>query len=49
VTYARRACQDLAPPLGDLDVAAVREAGHPPISFRQFILKMHSRCNLSCS
>jgi uncharacterized protein len=36
-------------PLLDLDVTAVREAGHPPVPFRQFILKVHSRCNLSCS
>ena len=36
-------------PLLDLDVAAVREAGDRPVPFRQFILKVHSRCNLSCS
>lgn len=36
-------------PLLDLDVAAVRAAGSKPIPFRQFILKVHSRCNLSCS
>ena len=36
-------------PLLDLDVAAVREAGHLPIPFNQFILKVNSRCNLSCS
>lgn len=36
-------------PVVDLDVAAVKEAGHTPIPFRQFILKIHSRCNLSCS
>lgn len=36
-------------PLHDLDVTAVREAGHRPVPFRQFILKVHSRCNLSCS
>jgi uncharacterized protein len=36
-------------PLLDLDVAAVREAGHRPVPFRQFILKINSRCNLSCS
>jgi uncharacterized protein len=36
-------------PLLDLDVAAIRTAGHLPAPFRQFILKVHSRCNLSCS
>jgi uncharacterized protein len=36
-------------PLLDLDVAQVLAAGHEPVPFRQFILKVHSRCNLSCS
>jgi uncharacterized protein len=36
-------------PLLDLDVAEIRAAGHQAIPFRQFILKVHSRCNLSCS
>jgi len=36
-------------PLLDLDVAKIRAAGHQAIPFRQFILKVHSRCNLSCS
>src|SRR5215813_3431350 len=36
-------------PLLELDVAAIRAAGHQPAPFRQFILKVHSRCNLSCS
>ena len=36
-------------PLLDLDVAATRKAGHQPVPFQQFILKVHSRCNLSCS
>jgi uncharacterized protein len=36
-------------PLLDLDVAKMRAAGHAPVPFRQFILKVHSRCNLSCS
>ncbi len=36
-------------PLLDLDVAALRAAGYKPMPFRQFILKIHSRCNLSCS
>jgi len=33
----------------DLDVAHARETGHAPVPFQQFILKIHSRCNLSCS
>lgn len=36
-------------PLLDLDVELMRAAGHKPVPFRQFILKIHSRCNLSCS
>jgi uncharacterized protein len=36
-------------PLLDLDVARMRRLGHQPVPFRQFILKVHSRCNLSCS
>jgi uncharacterized protein len=36
-------------PLLDLDVTAIRAAGHQPLPFRQFIVKAHSRCNLSCS
>ena len=36
-------------PLLDLDIAALRAQGHQPVPFRQFILKVHSRCNLSCS
>jgi uncharacterized protein len=36
-------------PLLTLDVAAALAAGHRPAPFRQFILKVHSRCNLSCS
>ena len=40
----------LAPwPLQQLDVAQARNAGHEPVPFRQFILKIHSRCNLSCT
>ncbi len=35
-------------PLLDLDVAKIRAAGHEPVPFQQFILKIHSRCNLSC-
>lgn len=36
-------------PHRDLDVAAMRARGHQPVPFRQFILKVHSRCNLSCT
>jgi uncharacterized protein len=36
-------------PLLDLDVAAVRAAGYQPAPFQQFIMKVHSRCNLACS
>lgn len=36
-------------PLIDLDVAKIRAAGHHAVPFKQFILKVHSRCNLSCS
>jgi uncharacterized protein len=32
-----------------LDVMAVRAAGGPPKPFRQFVLKIYSRCNLACS
>ena len=36
-------------PHRDLDVASMRALGHRPVPFRQFILKIHSRCNLSCT
>jgi uncharacterized protein len=36
-------------PLLDLDVPKLRQAGHQPVPFQQFIVKVHSRCNLSCS
>src|ERR1700677_2009639 len=36
-------------PLADPGIAAIRERGHEPVPFQQFILKVHSRCNLSCS
>lgn len=32
-----------------LDVAALRASGARPSPFRQFVLKIHSRCNLSCA
>jgi uncharacterized protein len=31
-----------------LDVAALRADGWRPVPFRQFLLKVHSRCNLAC-
>jgi uncharacterized protein len=36
-------------PLLDPSIASMRERGHKPVPFQQFILKVHSRCNLSCS
>jgi uncharacterized protein len=36
-------------PLQQLDVAEARRAGHQPVPFQQFILKVHSRCNLACT
>jgi uncharacterized protein len=36
-------------PHRDLDIAQMRAIGHEPVPFRQFIVKVHSRCNLSCS
>ncbi|MEO3843562.1 FxsB family cyclophane-forming radical SAM/SPASM peptide maturase [Streptomyces sp. B22F1] len=32
-----------------LDIDRLRAAGVPAVPFRQFILKVHSRCNLSCT
>ncbi|WP_264937157.1 FxsB family cyclophane-forming radical SAM/SPASM peptide maturase [Streptomyces sp. A012304] len=32
-----------------LDVPALRRAGTAPVPFHQFVLKLHSRCNLLCS
>ncbi|MEU2227385.1 FxsB family cyclophane-forming radical SAM/SPASM peptide maturase [Streptomyces sp. NPDC018347] len=32
-----------------LDVAGLRRAGVRPVPFRQFVLKVHSRCNLACT
>ncbi|MFD3451672.1 FxsB family cyclophane-forming radical SAM/SPASM peptide maturase [Streptomyces sp. NPDC058691] len=32
-----------------LDVPALRRAGTPAVPFRQFVLKLHSRCNLACT
>lgn len=36
-------------PYVELDVAALRRAGHHPYPFRQFVLKVHGRCNLDCA
>ncbi len=36
-------------PLAVLDVAHLRRMGLPSVPLRQFTLKVHSRCNLSCS
>jgi len=35
-------------PHGLLDVPALRAAGHRPHPFRQYVLKVYSRCNLAC-
>ncbi|MFB7595324.1 FxsB family cyclophane-forming radical SAM/SPASM peptide maturase [Streptomyces sp. NPDC056160] len=32
-----------------LDVAALRAAGTRPLPFREFVVKVHSRCNLACT
>ena len=49
MTATRQAAHPAPWPLRDLDIAGVRAAGHHAFPFRQFILKVHSRCNLSCS
>ncbi|MCQ4042830.1 FxsB family cyclophane-forming radical SAM/SPASM peptide maturase [Streptantibioticus rubrisoli] len=36
-------------PLTALDVPALRAAGRRPVPLRQFVLKVHSRCNLACT
>jgi uncharacterized protein len=35
-------------PDGILDVSALRADGWRPVPFRQFLFKVHSRCNLAC-
>jgi uncharacterized protein len=35
-------------PYRDLDVARLRAGGWRPTAFRQFVLKVHQRCNLAC-
>ncbi|MYV50751.1 FxsB family cyclophane-forming radical SAM/SPASM peptide maturase [Streptomyces sp. SID2888] len=32
-----------------LDVAALRTSGTRPLPFREFVVKVHSRCNLACT
>ncbi|MFB6392918.1 FxsB family cyclophane-forming radical SAM/SPASM peptide maturase [Polymorphospora lycopeni] len=32
----------------DLDLAALRRTGFRPAPFRQFVVKVHARCNLAC-
>ena len=49
MTASQRARHPAPWPLLDLDVAQIRAAGNQAVPFRQFILKVHSRCNLSCS
>lgn len=49
MTSALRAGRPPRWPFLDLDVAVIRAAGHRPVPFQQFILKVHSRCNLACS
>jgi uncharacterized protein len=49
MTSTRRAKHPAPWPLLDLDVAKIRAAGHRAVPFQQFIFKVHSRCNLSCS
>jgi len=49
MTSTRRAEHPAPWPLLDLDVAKIRAAGHQAVPFQQFIIKVHSRCNLSCS
>jgi len=36
-------------PLLDPGIANMPGSGHKPVPFQQFILKIHSRCNLACS
>ena len=35
-------------PYEELDVAGLRAAGHRAVPFREFVLKIHQRCNLAC-
>ena len=49
MTSTQRAWHPAPWPLLDLDVPKIRASGNQAVPFRQFILKVHSRCNLSCS
>lgn len=49
MTSAQRGEHPAPWPLIELDVAKLRGMGHRAVPFRQFIVKVHSRCNLSCS
>ncbi|MGW4719733.1 FxsB family cyclophane-forming radical SAM/SPASM peptide maturase [Nocardia sp. NPDC004260] len=35
-------------PRGGLTLAALRDSGWTPLPFQEFVIKIHSRCNLSC-
>jgi uncharacterized protein len=49
VDDVRTAHKRAAPwPYVELDVAAIRAAGHRPVPFRELVLKVHQRCNLAC-
>jgi uncharacterized protein len=49
VDETRAAHRRAAPwPYAELDVAAVRAAGHAPVPFQELVLKVHQRCNLAC-
>jgi uncharacterized protein len=48
--FARHETEPLAEwPHAFLDIEAMRHGGWRPLPFRQFVLKLHSRCNLSCA
>jgi uncharacterized protein len=49
MTSTQRAWHPAPWPVLDLDVPKIRASGNRAVPFRQFILKVHSRCNLSCS
>jgi uncharacterized protein len=46
---AARPGPDPAWPYRTLDVAALRREGIRPVPLRQFVLKVHTRCNLACT
>src|ERR1700743_2724149 len=49
MTSTQRAWHPAPWPVLDLDVPKIRASGNRAVPFRQFILKVHSRCNLSCT